>query len=159
MELAAILVGDRRDMDDAPERSFAAVPADQHGEELGNVEAVALGTPEPAIDLDAGGVDDDVGATLGGEITVKPEAVAPRLVARDDAGVFRQPEPLFGSLDLGVQDLQAARRHGSKPRFLSHAGGEGEVPGGPCQLKGEVERGNGGRCRMRIVGRWHGKAP
>jgi hypothetical protein len=121
-ELAAILVGDGGHVDDTPERPLAAVPADQHREELGDVQSVTLGAPEAAVDLDAGGVDDEVMDALRGQVAMEPEAVTSRLVATEDGGVLRQFEPLLGPLDLGSQDLQATCRDGA----------ESEVSG-PCQ--------------------------
>ena len=58
--LAAVLVLGRGDADDPPELVLAAVITDQHGQELGDVEPIALGAAGAAVDLDAGGVDDEV---------------------------------------------------------------------------------------------------
>jgi len=90
---------------------------------------------------------------------MKPEAVAPGLVAGDDRGVFGQSESLLGGLDLGQEDVAVPSRDRPEPGFLTQADGEGQLPVLASQLQGEIENRNRWYCRMLVVSRCHGKAP
>ena len=145
VRLAAVLVVGGGDADDAPELVLAAVIADQHGQELGDVEPIALGAAGAAVDLDAGGVDDEVVDGVVSEIAMEPEAVAAGLVAGEDGGVAGEAEALLGAEDLALKAVEVASGDGAEPRLLGHGGGEGEVPGGPAEFEREVERVRAGR--------------
>jgi hypothetical protein len=90
--LAAVLVLDGRDADDPPDLGLAVMEPDEHFRELDGVQGVGLGPPHPAVDLDAGGVDDAVVDAVVEEEAVEPEAVAAGLVAGDDGASSGRPK-------------------------------------------------------------------
>src|SRR5262249_38397589 len=139
--LAAVLVRDGRDADDPPDLRLAIMGTDEHFYELDGVERVGLGPPHPAVDLDAGGVDDAGGDGFGDQEAMEPEAVAAGLVAGDDRGIVGEAEAGLGLLDLGEEDIGIAGGDGAESGLLAGSDGEGELPGAPAQLQGEVEHG------------------
>ncbi len=151
--LTAVLIVGGGDADDAPELVLAAVITDQHGQELADVEPIALGAAGAAIDLDAGGVDDAVGDGVVLEIAMEPEAVAAGLVAGENRGVVGEGEAVPCAEDLALKGIEIASGDGAEPRLPGHGGGEGEVPGGPAEFEREVERVRAGGDRMKVVGR------
>jgi hypothetical protein len=82
-----------------------------------------------------------------------PEAVAAGLGAGADRRVLRQAEAAAGAVDLATERAEVAGRDGDAARGQSRSGAEGEPPGGPSQLEGQVERRRGGRGTVGIVGR------
>ena len=84
---------------------------------------------------------------------MEPEAVAPGLVAGQNLGRVGKPEAVPGPLDLASETVEVAGRDGPEARLLGHARGEGEAPGGPTELEGEVELGRTRKCRIVAVGR------
>jgi len=153
MELAAVFILGRGDVDDAPEFVLAAVITDQHGEQFGNVEGIGFGASGAAIDLDTGGIDDEVPDMNMSEIAMDPEAVAAGFIAREDGGIVGQSEALFGELDLALEGVEVAGGDGAESGFLGHRRGEGEVPGGPAEIESEVEIRRGIQGRIKDVGR------
>jgi hypothetical protein len=153
VRLTSVFIIDRGDADDAPELVFATVITDQHGKKFRDVESIALGAASAAVDLDRRGVDDAVVDALFVEEAMDPEAVAPGFVAGEDLGGIREVEALLGLLDFASEGDEVASGDGPKPRLLRHRGSEGEVPGGPTELKSEVELVGNRRCRIGDVGR------
>jgi hypothetical protein len=145
VELPAILVVHRGDADHRPGVLLAAVPADEHRDQLGRVEAVGLGAALAAIDFDRGRVDHEVPDPFLGQEAMEPEAVAAGFIAGDHRGVDGQAEPLFGPLDLEADPDEAAGGQRAEPGLLAGARGEGQLPGAPAQLEGQVEH-RSGRC-------------
>src|SRR5512135_2554869 len=105
------------------------------------------------VDLDGGGIDDEVGDILGGEVAMEPEAVAAGLVAGADGGRVGEGEAALGAGDLALEGIEAARRDGDATWGLGGRSGERQAPGVPSQLEGEVERGGGGCGTILVVGR------
>jgi hypothetical protein len=153
MPLAAVLVGDIRHMDHAPELPLAEMPTDEHPHELGGVEVFRLGPAAAAVDLDGGGVDDEVLDALVSEVTMEPEAVAAGLVAGDHRRVLGQSEAMLGAADLEQDGAGVAGGGGAEPGLLAGSDGEGQLPGMTAQLEGQVEDGRGHRGRIARVGR------
>jgi hypothetical protein len=121
------------------------VPADEHCGELHGIEAIALGATLAAIDLDAGGIDDDVLDPFFDKVAMEPETVATGFIATEHGRVVRELEALLGTLDLESESVQATGRDGAQPRRLGQSGREGELPFARGQFDGHVER----QCRAR----------
>ena len=155
VRLAAVLVLGRGDVDDAPELVLAVVIADQHGQELGDVEADRdLARRARRLTSMRGGIDDEVVDALVVEVAMEPEAVAAGLVAGEDrASSSGRPKRCLARWISRCRRVEVASGDGRSRGFWAMRGGEGEVPGGPAQLEGEVERGRGGRGRIEVVGR------
>ena len=77
VQLPLILLLDGRDRDRAPDLAFPVVPTNEHFHEFNCVEAIRLGPPAAAVDLDAGRVDDLIPDPLVQQEAMQPEAVAP----------------------------------------------------------------------------------
>ena len=81
------------------------------------------------------------------------EGVTAGLVAGDDGGVGGEAEAGLGLVDLGEEDIGVAGGDGAEAGLLAEADGEGELPGVPTQLQGEVELGGASRVGLPGVGR------
>ena len=100
MKVAGVLGLGRGHMDDGPDTDLSVVVADEHTEELAGVDAVSLEATPPAIDLDGGGVDDEV------------EGMGLALASDKDLGL-----QVVGSNQGGTQRSQRSqRRGGSSPK-------------------------------------------
>ncbi len=77
MHLTPIFCLECRHVDDTPHPTLAGVRAEQHRHELAGVETICLRPPPAAIHFDARGIDDAVGDSTAGQITMEPEPVAP----------------------------------------------------------------------------------
>jgi len=97
-----------------------------------------------AIDLNACGIDDHVLDAVGKQVAVQPKAIPAGFVATNDTRVRRQPKALLRLGDFLVQRRQFAGLDRPQPGLLAVAGGEGQFPFIPAQLKGQVQ--NDGRC-------------
>ena len=153
MGLAAVLVLGRRHVDHLPDVPLAVMITDEHAEQLGDVDGIALGAAGAAVDLDTGGVDDRVVDAARDEEAMEPEAVAAGLIAGADGGVIGQPEAAAGAVDLSAERAEVAGRDRDAARRQGRRGAEGQPPGGPAQLEGQVERRRGGRGTIVVVGR------
>jgi hypothetical protein len=151
--LAAVLVLGRRDVDDRPEIPLAAVITHEHGRELADVDGIALGAAGAAVDLDGGGVDDHVVDPAGGEGAMEPEAVAAGLVAGADRGVVGQAESAAGAVDLAAQRCGVAGRDDDAAGGRGRRDAEGQSPGAPAQLEGQIERRRSAHGTIVVVGR------
>jgi hypothetical protein len=100
VQLPLILLLDGGDMDRAPDLALPVVPAYEHFHQLDCVEAIRLGPPLAAVDLNAGGVDDLVLDPLVQQEAMQPEAVASYLVARARERCRRRREVL--SIRIGL---------------------------------------------------------
>jgi hypothetical protein len=92
---------------------------DEHFDELDGVQGVGLGPPHPAVDLDAGGVDDAVVDAVVDEESMEPEAVAAGLVAGGDGGVGGEAEADLGLLDLAEQQIGVTGGDGAESGLLA----------------------------------------
>jgi hypothetical protein len=86
------------------------VITNEHTQELGDVDGVALGAAGAALDLDGGRIDDQVVDAAGDEEAMEPEAVAAGLVAGADRGGLRQAEAAAGAVDLATERGEVASR-------------------------------------------------
>jgi hypothetical protein len=125
----------------------------EQAQELGDVDGIALGAAGAAVDLDGGGIDDRVVDPAGDEESMEPEAIAAGLIAGADRRVVREAEATAGAVDLASERAEVTGRDGDAARGLGRGGAEGQPPGGPSQLEGQVERRSGGRSTIVIVGR------
>ena len=139
MQLAPILLLDRGHAHDAPHGALARVVAQQHPEQLADIQGIRLRAPEPSIHFDARRVHDHVRDPEGVQVPVQPEPVAARLVAAPHWGSGLQAEPLLGVGDLPGQPREIARRHRSHARRGPGLGREPELPLIAPQLEGEVQ--------------------
>src|SRR5690349_14595434 len=74
-------------------------------------------------------------------------------------GVVGQAEPLLGGLNLGEENIDAARLDGPQSGLLSRADRAGKLPGEPAQFQRNVENRAHREGRIQFVSRRHGKAP
>jgi hypothetical protein len=84
---------------------------------------------------------------------MEPEAVAAGLVAGADRRIAGQPEAAAGAVDLAAERAEVAGRDGDAARGRGRGGAEGQPPGGPAQLEGQVKRRRGGCGTIGVVGR------
>jgi hypothetical protein len=97
MEVAGILGLGGGDVDDGPDVGLAVVIADEHGEELGGIDAVGLDAATAALDIDGSGVDDEVVASrLRAEEAMEPEAIAAGLIAGEKGNGVVEVEATAG---------------------------------------------------------------
>lgn len=100
VELPLILGGQAGHMHHAPHARLTGVVADQHGEQLLDVEAIGLGRFAAATDLNTGRIDDQVGNVLMLEAAVEPEAIAARFITAYHSRIGGQSETLAGELNF-----------------------------------------------------------
>jgi hypothetical protein len=137
MHLAPILFGEGRHVDDAPDLLLAAGRADEHRHQLARIEAIRLRPSSAPIHFDARGVDDVVGDPAAHEIAMKPEPVAPGLVAASHWCAGRQPEVRLRPSDLRLERRELTGRHRAHERRLIDPGGHRELPLSVAELEGE----------------------
>jgi len=121
VQLPPVFISNARHPDDAPDAPLAGVCAQQHGDQLAGVEAIALGAAGAAIDCDARGVDHVVRDPARAEIAVQPEPIAPGFIATPHRCVSREPEMRLGPGELPLERYQVARRDGAHQRELIEA--------------------------------------
>ncbi len=158
VQVALILGGQAGYLDDAPHPRRTAVIAQEHGQQLLDVEAVGLGVLAAAADRDAGRIHHPVSHVLALAKAVQPEAVAAGFVAAQHRRRGGQAEPLLGQRELLFERGRGARSDLALARGLAEADGEAQLPFLVAQLEGQVQ----GRSRAIIfgVGRlFHGQAP
>ena len=114
MQLPVFLVSRAGDPHDAPHLGLAAVIAEQHGQQLGNVEAIALGATLLTLDLDGGRIHDDVADADAQQPAVQPETVPAGLVAGTHGRVVGQAEAALGLGDLAEQAVPVACGDGAQ---------------------------------------------
>ena len=142
MKMAGVLGLGRGHVDDGPDTRLTVVVANEHREELVGIDAVGLETSEASVDLDRGGVDDEVKAVgLRLKKAVDPEAVTARFEAGDDGHRVRKLEAGAGQIDLSAQGVEVSSWHIAEAGLLAVAGGEGQFPGAVREFEREIERG------------------
>ena len=147
VEVAGILGHGGGHVHDGPDVRLAVVVADEHGEQLGGVDAIGLDAPAAAFHVDGGGVDDEVVAPgLGGEEAVDPEAVAAGLVAGEEG-------PRVVQVEASARPRAISRRRASRspagmerslgfwPRPVEKASFQERLE----KLEGEIENGRLGQ--------------
>jgi hypothetical protein len=102
------------------------------------VKTVGLRAPRPPIDLDAGGVDDDVVDAVLAQRAVQPPAVAAGLVAAVHCRLLAQAEALTGLGHALQHGLELAGGHREAARAVV-AVAEGELPELVGQLQAQVQ--------------------
>ncbi len=91
----------RGHVDDGPDTGLTVVVANKHREELVGIGAVGLEASEASVDLDRGGVDDEVEPVgLRLKKAMDTEAVSARLEAGDDGHGVGQLEACASESDL-----------------------------------------------------------
>ena len=126
----------------------------QQVQQLGRIQTIALRTPLPPLDLDAGRIDDLIVHTAGNQLAVQPKAIAARFVATDHLGVGWQSEAFLGLGDFLLQPAQVTPWQRSQPRLLPMAGRERKFPLLPAQFERQVQNAMR-RTTMILVGRCH----
>jgi len=160
MQVAGVFGLGRGHMDDGPDPGLTVVVADEHGEELAGIDAVGLEASEASVDLDRGGVDDEVEAVgLCLKETMDPEAVSARLEAGDDGHRVGQAEACASESDLAGQGFEVSSGHVAEAGLLAVAGGEGQFPGAVGKFECEIERGWLGQRGIGEAGRRGHDAP
>src|SRR3954451_3327175 len=119
-----ILVRPRRHAHGRPDARLAAVVRHQRPQQRLGVDPVGLGPPGAAVDLEAGGTDDQVGDAGRDQHAVEPEPVVAGLVARGDG------------------DRLARRLRGGGPRLLRE-GQQGPGVAGRQAVQGDPGTGRG----------------
>jgi hypothetical protein len=74
--------------------------AQQHRQELADIEPIGLRPALAPIDLNTGGIDDVVLDAMRHQGAVQPEPIAARLVTAHDAGILGQAKALLRPCDL-----------------------------------------------------------
>ena len=118
----------------------------KQGELLG-VDPVGLDLATPSVQLDTGGVDDDVVDALGLQESMDPEAVAPRLVAGLHPSVLGEAEARLGGLDLSQKPVQVSSLGVTDFRLAYAVEGDAKLSGVLAQPKGNAGY---GRCGSRM---------
>jgi hypothetical protein len=111
------------------------------------------------IDLDAGGINDNILDAIGQEESMEPEAVASGFVAGADLGVIGETEPHLGGPHFGQERNNVASLDIPQTGLLAQANGEGQLPGAPAQIQRKIKNRGRHEVRIRVVSRRHGKAP
>src|SRR5207245_10959424 len=97
--MAVILCLDRWHRDHLPHLTLPMRIAEQHAPQLAHVQPLALGSTPVAVDLNGGGIHHGVGDPVPLQKPMQPEAFAPRFIATDHGGRFRQTQ---ATLSLGA---------------------------------------------------------
>jgi hypothetical protein len=150
----------RGHMHHTPHVTFAMRIADQHADQLADVQSITLGSTLAPIDFNGGGIHHVVGDPLRLQKTVQPETFPARFIATHHRRGVGEAKALFGLRDFLEQVRLVARVHTPLTWLLTMPRGETEFPGFFAQLKGHKQ--DMLSCGiMRIVGRCghHGLAP
>lgn len=139
VQLAGIFLLDGWNLDHAPDLRLSADIANQHAQQLRRIEAIALGPPLAAVDLDARRVDHHVLDSLGQETAMQPEAVPSRLIAAHYRAIRWQSQPSLGRGDLSAQARHIAGGHVAPPRRCTRARGKRQLPRVPTQFERQVQ--------------------
>src|SRR5271165_6893720 len=107
--------------------TLAAVDRDERAQQHQDVDPVGLDPPRPAIDLDAGRVEDAAFDVLPGERSGDPEAVISSLVANQNpaSALRRRPDPYDELAQIAAGDpvdarpIPLGRRNAEHPGFLA----------------------------------------
>ena len=141
VKVAGVLGLARGHMDDGPDTGLAVVVANEHREELVGIDAVGLEASEASVNLDRGGVDDEVEAVrLRLKKAMDPEAVSARLEAGDDGHGVGQLEAFTSESNLPAQGVEVSGWNVAEAGLLAVAGGEGQFPGAVGEFEREIER-------------------
>src|SRR5215468_3181412 len=100
MELPAVFLLDAGHPHHTPHLLLACAVAQQHRQELADIEPISLRPALAPIDFNAGGVDDVIVDAMRHQGAVEPEAVAASFVTAHDARVLRQAKALLRARDL-----------------------------------------------------------
>src|SRR5215831_6809948 len=100
VELPAVFFIHARYAYHTPHLLLAGAVAQEHRQELADIEPVGLRPALAPIDLNTGGIDDVVLDAMRDQGAVEPEAIAASLVTAHDACVLRQAKALLRPCDL-----------------------------------------------------------
>jgi hypothetical protein len=124
VELPAVFLLHARHADYTPHLLLACDEAQQHRQELADIEPIGLRPALAPIDLNTGGIDDVVLDAMCYQGAVQPEPVAASLIAAHDARVLRQAKALLRSRDLLLDRFERTSRDRPFTRLLRHTNGE-----------------------------------
>src|SRR5215813_6749658 len=79
---------------------FAGAVAQEHRQELADIEPIGLGPALASVDLNTGGIDDGVLDAMRDQVAVQPEPITASLVTAHDASVLGQAKALLRPCDL-----------------------------------------------------------
>src|SRR6516165_10333314 len=121
VQVALILDLDRRRVDHVPDLTLAPMIADQHAEQLADVEPIALGPPLAPADLNGRGVHHMIGDPVRQQKPMEPKPFAPGFVATDHGGRFWQAKTAFRLGDCVEHALLMTRGHATLTGLLRPA--------------------------------------
>src|ERR1017187_2159193 len=124
MRPARVFFLDRRYAHDGADVAFSAIDRDQGAQKRQDVDPVSLDAAGPAVDLDAGGIEDTALDTNLGQCSGQPEAVVSSLVADQDPAVFPS-----GSAEPGDQFPEIAASDPMNARTIAVGKSDTEYPG------------------------------
>jgi len=128
MEMSIVFILGGGHADDAPGSLLTVVIADQHRQQLPDVEAVGLGALRATIHFDAGRVDHEILDVVGQEVAMEPEAITASLIATEDTSRSGQSEALLGQADFRLQGQRVACVDSALARALPRPDGEAKLP-------------------------------
>jgi hypothetical protein len=137
--MARIFFRNSGHVNDAPRTPVTEHMARQQAQEPAEIKAVRLGSARPSIDFDARRVDHIIRDPVRRQVTMQPEAIAPRFVTAGHRGVRRQPEPLLRSFNLPHQRMDAACRNLPHARPLAQTDGQSQFPAALTQFEGQQQ--------------------
>ena len=141
VKVAGVFGLGRGHVDDGPDTGLTVVVANKHREELVGIDAVGLEASEASVDLDRGGLDDEVEAVgLRLKKAMDPEAVSARLEAGDDGHGVGQLEACASESDLAGKGGEVSSWNVAEAGLLAVASGEGQFPGAVGKFEREIER-------------------
>jgi hypothetical protein len=122
--------------------------AQQHRQQLADIEPIGLGPALTPIDLNTGRINDVVLDTMRDQAAMQPKSVAARLVAAYDACVRGQAKALLRLGDLLLYPYDIPSRDRPFAWRLCYANGEAELPSILPQFKRQRQRGLGERVLL-----------
>jgi hypothetical protein len=127
------------------------VIAQQHAEQLADVESITLGSTLAAADFNSGGIHHVVGDAVGQQKPMEPKPFSTCFVTTDYRSRFRETEAALGLGNFLEYAFLIPCRYGALARLVAMAGGEAKLPGFLTQFKG-YKQGHISYVTIRIVG-------
>src|SRR4029453_4791289 len=129
MELPTVFLLDAGYTHHTPHLLLACQVAQEHRQEVVNVQPIRLRPAVAPIDLNTRGVDDMVHDALRYQVTVQPEPITPSLVATHDVCVLRQAKALLRPGDLLLESLDITSGDRPFAWLLRDTNSEAQFPG------------------------------
>jgi hypothetical protein len=114
--------------------------AQQHRQELADIEPIGLRSALAPIDLNAGGIDDVILDPMRYSVTVQPEPIAASLITAHDARLLGQAKALLCPCALLLSPFDRTSRDHPFASLLGHTNGKAEFPWVLPQFKRQLQR-------------------